>query len=1199
MRSFKDILLRTSVVLMLCIAVVLSSTIMPIAAGLAGDVNTDDTLTAEDLTIVRKSLLNGETILEYDINGDGKVDIRDLVNLKKKIAHYVDGEKFTANTVTEIGNVAAVKITELFAAKDGANIDSSLVVIDVNAGETGVTYEISADTKNWENSTILFKGTGEVTVSIREYSKTTSIKVNVVNVDKFAPVDGVSVQNDKSLLLGQLFTLLDGVTVDSSKVKVTVDNCEYSANTEDWKNSIVTFKNVGTATVTIEEESNPATTTVTVTQRPNTDKFQIKFPNTEKYLYRVGNGNAVALDSLFSAIEGADIRNVTATVTAIEGANVSGAFTPNADWTKATIQFSGTGIVKVTVKDDYYCNELTLLLEVVDAVNAIVATSAKSNNVVLLNDCALSTLEVSNGYTLYGNGFKLTATNDVRYYAMNVGFVTLNNGTLDNVQIICPNFSHSVIYNMNMTDDGNQHSYDSKSEVYGNVRSAVMADNESYIKNSYVHGGRAAVFVRSGNVVIDNSTISGGAAANIHAISAKNLILRDTTLIQKPFQATVHDTSKTLLGFSLLFECDENGKTTPVTLEGTLVQDTWIDKSDKQYIPSDLENMVGIALGKTAFLHNINGVDSLNLGLTFIPAAAYGDINPNITDNRTNKATVPYELVEVSSSGIGAKIYSYKNTNGTSSDFVIGDDYTYSPNTQGVSSPVVLFSDANENRIFTTEYKADVGWKSTLTVDLDQGNYNFSFANLIAQKYGKELNYTVKKNGTTVEKNTVISLTESSVTTYILEITDDLIYGASGEKSGKTAKHTYCFELVSTKTSIPEPVVADTTGGTPLLVVKSKGGDWTCAIPALEGIKIKYYTSANNAVILDLATLTPTSTGKQNETNNFWTTNKDGYKLKVTCGYIHDTKQIYGMPVVVNNSGNKMYFTISSTNGYVSTKTASRTVTISYEFTDPNGKTLTFSKTWQFNYADYKNGTQYSYDDFVKGTLKAASGCVTPDTLVTLADGSKKRIDQVTYEDMLLVWDFYKGEYTAVPCSIVMNHGYDYYNVVTLKFEDGTVIKTINGHGFFDTATNEYILLDEYNVVDYVGHTFVKVDGDSYTTTKLVDYSITNEYTESWSVLTAVHHNAIIEGMWSLTSAEVEGSPKYVMPFVVGEDMKYDEALMQADIEKYGLYTYEEFADIIPYEAFVALNIPNFKVAVGKGYITYDEIIFLIKLHVK
>jgi hypothetical protein len=71
------------------------------------------------------------------------------------------------------------------------------------------------------------------------------------------------------------------------------------------------------------------------------------------------------------------------------------------------------------------------------------------------------------------------------------------------------------------------------------------------------------------------------------------------------------------------------------------------------------------------------------------------------------------------------------------------------------------------------------------------------------------------------------------------------------------------------------------------------------------------------------------------------------------------------------------------------------------------------------------------------------------------------------------------------------------------------------------------------------------------------------------------------------------------MPFELGEDMKYDEEQMQADIEKYGLYTYEDFKEYMTYEQFTALNLSIFKVSVAKGYITWEEILFLISIHIK
>ena len=62
--------------------------------------------------------------------------------------------------------------------------------------------------------------------------------------------------------------------------------------------------------------------------------------------------------------------------------------------------------------------------------------------------------------------------------------------------------------------------------------------------------------------------------------------------------------------------------------------------------------------------------------------------------------------------------------------------------------------------------------------------------------------------------------------------------------------------------------------------------------------------------------------------------------------------------------------------------------------------------------------------------------------------------------------------------------------------------------------------------------------------------------------------------------------------------MKYDEEKMQADIEKYGLYTYEEFAEYVTYEQFIAFNGPYLKVLVGRGIVTFDEILNLINTYV-
>ena len=58
------------------------------------------------------------------------------------------------------------------------------------------------------------------------------------------------------------------------------------------------------------------------------------------------------------------------------------------------------------------------------------------------------------------------------------------------------------------------------------------------------------------------------------------------------------------------------------------------------------------------------------------------------------------------------------------------------------------------------------------------------------------------------------------------------------------------------------------------------------------------------------------------------------------------------------------------------------------------------------------------------------------------------------------------------------------------------------------------------------------------------------------------------------------------------ETMKYDAEAMAADIEQYGLYTYEELNALVPVPEvmFDAVNGQYLKVAVGKGIVTLEQI---------
>ena len=95
------------------------------------------------------------------------------------------------------------------------------------------------------------------------------------------------------------------------------------------------------------------------------------------------------------------------------------------------------------------------------------------------------------------------------------------------------------------------------------------------------------------------------------------------------------------------------------------------------------------------------------------------------------------------------------------------------------------------------------------------------------------------------------------------------------------------------------------------------------------------------------------------------------------------------------------------------------------------------------------------------------------------------------------------------------------------------------------------------------------------------------EVTTAWSPVTAEHLCYYTNDILSMPGG-IEGL--FNIFEVDTNTMSYDAIKMVQDIEKYGLYTYEDFANMIPEEAYVVFNGDWLKVAIGKGILTWENI---------
>jgi hypothetical protein len=194
---------------------------------------------------------------------------------------------------------------------------------------------------------------------------------------------------------------------------------------------------------------------------------------------------------------------------------------------------------------------------------------------------------------------------------------------------------------------------------------------------------------------------------------------------------------------------------------------------------------------------------------------------------------------------------------------------------------------------------------------------------------------------------------------------------------------------------------------------------------------------------------------------------------------------------------------------------------------------------------------------------------------------------------MLLVWNLETGKYEAVPIVFVDSDAETEQEIIHLYFSNGSEVKVITEHGFFDVNLGKYVYIDATNYADYVGHRFIKegdIYGDTWEVVTLDSVVIEKEITTAWSPVTFAHLCYFTNGVLSMPGG-VEGI--FNIFDVDTNTMSYDAEKMQKDIETYGLLTFEDFGNMISEVAFEAFNGKYLNIAIGKGLLTWEDIAYM------
>ena len=198
-----------------------------------------------------------------------------------------------------------------------------------------------------------------------------------------------------------------------------------------------------------------------------------------------------------------------------------------------------------------------------------------------------------------------------------------------------------------------------------------------------------------------------------------------------------------------------------------------------------------------------------------------------------------------------------------------------------------------------------------------------------------------------------------------------------------------------------------------------------------------------------------------------------------------------------------------------SSSTAERTA-IRVDCGTPPTEGLTGSQTVSFNAYMFDNET-INVVAYARNALGVAYSptvlswtptiCLAEGTLITLADGTTKAIEDIAMTDSLRVWDFDLGQPAeAKPLWIKQTESTTQYNLLT--FSDGTTLKTINQHRIFNKEAGAFTY--PMTAATPVGTTTVNVAGEEVT---LVDKCIIVDTVNYYNVITNHHLNLYADGI--------------------------------------------------------------------------------------
>jgi len=218
---------------------------------------------------------------------------------------------------------------------------------------------------------------------------------------------------------------------------------------------------------------------------------------------------------------------------------------------------------------------------------------------------------------------------------------------------------------------------------------------------------------------------------------------------------------------------------------------------------------------------------------------------------------------------------------------------------------------------------------------------------------------------------------------------------------------------------------------------------------------------------------------------------------------------------------------------------------------------------------------------------KKKKKCLTPETLILLADGSEKRVDELETSDRLMAWDFDRGCLTSAPLTF-FHRVEEEAPALRVSFSDGTELGIVGEHVLFDLTDRQFVAISEAGQEETLkGHRFAKLAEGQMTEVELTGIREDGTAGAYYSPVTEAHFNCFANGMLNI-SGFMEG---FYNVFDLEEDeLKYDAAQKAADWAAMGDLPEELYEALVSQELLARNNVGWLSVSIGKGLISAEEL---------